>query len=232
VKINKSNNVENFIFKDNIYIFHLINDNTYVFTQCRVKAIRGADMRIIKKIKNNIVDNSENDYVFSYNYQNYDKIHFNSFNYMEEFDFEENSEELLKFKLRLRYSKALGSKFTEEQDEYNYVRSINHELFIQSKKEYTEKRRVHSNFIENPEDYFKAKGVWTDWYDFMGVDTLKFIQSKQEWKNFCKEMKITTLDKYYEGCELYNVLPKEPADFYKDFGNITDELRLRERRRK
>jgi predicted helicase len=155
-----------------------------------------------------------------------------SFNYMEKFDFEENSEELLKFKLRLRYSKALGSKFTEEQDEYNYVRSINHGLVIQSKKEYTEKRRVHSNFIENPEEYFKAKGVWTDWYDFMGVDTLKFIQSKQEWKNFCKEMKITTLDKYYEGCELYNVLPKEPADFYKDFGNITDELGLRERRRK
>ena len=86
VKINKSNNVENFIFKDNIYIFHLINDNTYVFTQCRGKAIRCSDMRIIKKIKNNIVDNSENDYVFSYNYQNYDKIHFNSFNYMEDCD--------------------------------------------------------------------------------------------------------------------------------------------------
>ena len=86
VKINKSNNVENFMFKDNIYIFHLINDNNYVFTQCREKGIRGADMRIIKSIKNNIIDNSENDYVFSYNYQNYDKIHFNSFNYMEECD--------------------------------------------------------------------------------------------------------------------------------------------------
>lgn len=149
-----------------------------------------------------------------------------------DFDFEENGEELTKFKLRLRYSKALGSKFTEEQDEYNYVRSINRELVIQSKKEYTEKRRFHSNFVENPEEYFKANGVWTDWYDFMGFDTSKFIQSKQEWKNFCKEIKITTLDKYYEGCELYNLLPKEPADFYKDFGNITDELGLRERRRK
>jgi hypothetical protein len=84
VKINKSNNVENFIFKDNIYVFHLINDNTYVYTECRGKAIRGADMRIIKKIKDNIVDNTENDYIFSYNYENYDKIHFNSFNYMED----------------------------------------------------------------------------------------------------------------------------------------------------
>lgn len=83
VKINKSNNVENVIFKDNIYIFHLINDNTYVYTECRGKGIKDADMRIIKKIKDNIIDNTENDYIFSYNYENYDKIHFNSFNYME-----------------------------------------------------------------------------------------------------------------------------------------------------
>ena len=37
----------------------------------------------------------------------------------EDYNFEENSGELNKIKLRLRYSKALGSKFTEEQDEFN-----------------------------------------------------------------------------------------------------------------
>ena len=151
--------------------------------------------------------------------------------YYEDYNFEENRSELNKIKLRLRYSKALGSTFTEEQDEYNYVRSINHDLNIQSKKEYNDKQQLHTNFIVLPEDYFKGKGVWTDWYDFMGIDTIKFIKSKQEWINFCREKNIKTLDNYYQSCELYDALPKEPADFYKDFTNIPTELGFNRGRR-
>ena len=150
----------------------------------------------------------------------------------EDYNFEENSGELNKIKLRLRYSKALGSKFTEEQDEYNYVKSINASLNIQSKKEYIERKDSHSNFIASPEEYFKSKGVWNNWYDFMGVDTTKFIQSKQEWINFCKEKNIKSLDNYYVACEEHNVLPKEPADFYKDFTNIPAELGFNRNRRR
>ena len=73
------------------------------------------------------------------------------------YEFEENSGELNKIKLRLRYSKALGSKFTEEQDEYNYVRSINACMNIQSKPEYNDKKDKHSNFIASPDNYFKKK---------------------------------------------------------------------------
>ena len=150
----------------------------------------------------------------------------------EDYNFEENSGELNKIKLRLRYSKALGSKFTEEQDEFNYVKSINASLNIQSKKEYIERKDSHSNFIASPEEYFKSKGVWNNWYDFMGVDTTKFIQSKQEWINFCKENNIKSLDNYYVACEEHNVLPKEPADFYKDFTNIPTELGFNRNRRR
>lgn len=149
----------------------------------------------------------------------------------EEYDFEENGGELNKIKLRLRYSKALGSKFTEEQDEYNYVRSINTGLNIKSKKEYIQTQEFHSNFIVSPEEYFKSKGIWNNWYDFMGVDTSKFIQSKQEWINLCKEKNIKTLDDYYKFCEINDVLPKEPADFYKDFTNIPTELGFNRNRR-
>ena len=53
----------------------------------------------------------------------------------EDYIFEENIGELNKIKLRLRYSKALGSKFTEEQDEYNYVRSINLTLNIKNMRQ-------------------------------------------------------------------------------------------------
>jgi predicted helicase len=151
--------------------------------------------------------------------------------YYEDYNFEENGDELNKIKLRLRYSKALGSKFTEEQDEYNYVRSINSSLNIKSKQEYTEKQDIHSNFIAFPEEYFKIKGVWNNWYDFIGLDTLKFIQSKQEWMNFCKEKNVKTLNGYYMSCEEYDILPKEPADFYKDFTNIPTELGFNRNRR-
>jgi superfamily II DNA or RNA helicase len=146
-------------------------------------------------------------------------------------EFQENSHELNKIKLRLRYSKALGSKFTEEQDEYNYVRSVNAGLKIQSKREYNECRNIHSNYIVSPEEYFTKKGVWNNWYDFLGTNTLKFIQSKQEWINFCKEKNIGSLDEYYEACEIYAVLPKEPDVFYKDFKNIPTELGFNFRRR-
>jgi len=150
----------------------------------------------------------------------------------QDYIFEENMGELNKIKLRLRYSKALGSKFTEEQDEYNYVRSINSSLNIKSKKDYIQQQKIHSNFIASPEEYFKSKGVWNNWYDFMGVDTTKFIQSKQDWINFCKEKSIKSLDDYYICCEEYDILPKEPADFYKDFTNIPSELGFNRHRRK
>jgi superfamily II DNA or RNA helicase len=152
--------------------------------------------------------------------------------YYEDYIFEENGGELNKIKLRLRYSKSLGSTFTEEQDEYNYVRSINLTLNIQSPKEYIEKRDIHPNFIDSPEEYFKSRGVWNEWYDFMGVDTLKFIQSKQEWINFCKEKNIKSLDDYNICCNKYDVLPKEPACFYKDFSNIPSELGFNRNRRR
>ena len=148
-----------------------------------------------------------------------------------DFVFEDNGDELEKLKLRLRYSKTLGSKFTEEKDEYNYVRSINAGLNIQSKTEYGERKDMHVNFIDNAEEYFKSKGVWDNWYDFIGVDTKKFIQSKEEWINFCKEKGIRSLCGYYMLCDEYDSLPKDPGDFYKEFTNIPSEIGFSYRRR-
>lgn len=161
-----------------------------------------------------------------------DNKHTNTINCHHNYEFEENGDELNKIKLRLRYSKDLGSKFTEEQDEYNYVRSINSSLNIKSKKEYIEKERIHTNFIPYPEDYFKSRGVWNNWYDFMGVDTRNFIQYKEDWIKFCRDKNINLLSKYYNYCEEYDILPKEPAHFYKDFTNIPSELGFNRNRRR
>jgi len=147
------------------------------------------------------------------------------------FNFEENQNDLDKIKMRLRYSKALGSDFSEEQDEYNYVRAINISLNVKSKKEYYNTRNKHSNFITSPEEYFKAKGVWIGWYNFLGCDTSGYLEDKIKWKKFCREKKIKTLEDYYENCEIYDVLPKEPADFYREFSNILSELSYNSSRR-
>ena len=138
----------------------------------------------------------------------------------------ENCDELSKLKLRLRHSKSLTSNFSEEQDEYNYVSSINKSLNIQSKKEYFERKSSHINYIEEPEEYFKRKGVWNNWYDFIGVDTKKFIQSKQDWIKFCKEKNVKSLQDYENLCKIFDNLPKEPVYYYIDFTNISNELNI------
>ena len=145
----------------------------------------------------------------------------------------ENKHELEKIMLRLRYSRALGSIHSEEQDEFNYVRELNKELNIQSKEQYADKviKDKHKNYIENPEEYFKLKGVWSNWYDFIGVDTKKFIQDKNDWINFCKENNVKSSDEYNKLCKLHEELPLSPIDFYKDFSNIQKELGINRHRR-
>jgi len=146
---------------------------------------------------------------------------------------EENAIELNKLRLRLRFSKALSSKYSEEEDEYNYVRSINISLHIHSQLEYKETKGTYHYCIPFPEQYFKSKGVWKDWYDFLGIDTTKFIQSKQQWILFCQEKHITSLNDYYKACKQYDILPKEPGQFgkYIGFSNITNELGFNNKRR-
>lgn len=145
---------------------------------------------------------------------------------------DECANELNKIKLRLRHSKSLRSNYSEEQDEYNYVREINRSLNIQSPEEYESKEGIHPHFIKSPEDYFKARGVWTNWYDFMGVDTKKFIHSKVEWINFCKEKKVSSASDYFEKCKFYSVLPSHPVWLYTDFTNIPNELGFYTQRRR
>jgi predicted helicase len=141
-----------------------------------------------------------------------------------------NPDELNKLKLRLRYSKALCSDFSEEQDEFNYVQQLNKELNILSKEEYIEVKNNHSNYIEDPENYFKHKGVWTNWYDFLKIDKTKFIKDKREWQIFCNKKNIKTLLEYEKLCHECPELPQNPAEFYENFSNIMNELNLNKRR--
>ena len=79
-------------------------------------------------------------------------------------------------------------------------------------------------------EYFKS--IWKNWYDFIGVDTKKIIQDKNDWIKFCKEKEVKSLVEYNELCKLYDVLPMNPADFYIGFVSIPIELGLYIKRRK
>ena len=115
---------------------------------------------------------------------------------------------------------------SEEQDEYNYVRSLNKSLNIQSPHEYVAVKAKHENYIPDAEQYFKAKGVWDNWYDFLGVDTTKFIQTKQKWIDFCKEKNIKSYDEYTKLCDIYDCLPRVPEYLYIGCRNVAYELDL------
>ena len=136
----------------------------------------------------------------------------------------ENPEILSKIKMKLKFNKDLFSDFTDEENEYNYIKSINISLKILSKNHYYNSKDTHENYIINPDIYFSKKGVWINWSDFLGYDTSSFISTKEAWTNFCIEKEINNIDKYNEYTDIYPQLPKDPDDFYKDFTNLSNEL--------
>ena len=135
----------------------------------------------------------------------------------------ENIGELENLKIKLRHSKALSSYFSEIEDEYEYIRVVNIELNIQSKEEYIQRKYEHESYIENPVVHFN--GIWKNWVHFLGIDTHLFIQSKTEWKNFCRTNNIKTTDEYKNACDIYSELPKNPNEFYNGFANLFFELK-------
>lgn len=202
-----------------ILVPYIDNDNTESYNKIKnlISQLRNVDDKIEQKIKLNTIDKynkTEND----------DIIHVNNF------ELNDNVNELNNIKLRLKYSKSLYSDLSEEQDEFNYVKSLNKELMLRSIDEYLKSEQIHKHFIEQPEYYFKLCGVWTDWYDFIGVDTSKFIKTKDEWKAFCDDKNIKSVNDYDKLCEKYAILPKYPSYFYKNFSNIMYELGYVKRR--
>lgn len=144
-------------------------------------------------------------------------------------NFIENGDELKKIILKLKKSKALLSKSTEEEDEYNYVKLLNKELEIKSREEYIsqEIKNKHKEYKEDPEEYFKKKGVWTNWNDYLGIKTDNFIQDKEKWIKFCKNINVKSIEDYKEKCKIYKELPINPDEYYKEFSNIPNELKIK-----
>ena len=196
------------------------DDEKESFEKCRmiISKLRIADESIAQKIKINSLNKKKRKKKLK-KYKKYD------------YDInEENIDELNKIKQRLIWSKALTHNFKEEEDEYNYVKSINKTFKLTAKDDYFNNcdKTNHELFIKEPEKYFRKKGVWTHWYDFLSIDTSNFIQTKDEWKIFCKNININSYNQYTEYIKNNNLdnLPNEPELFYSDYkgwGNEFDD---------
>ena len=89
----------------------------------------------------------------------------------------------------------------------------------------------YAGWIEFPKEYFTQKGVWMNWYDFLGIDTSQFLQNKSLWLKRCRQLSIMTLDDYMQACITDSSLPPHPGDLYQDFTNIANELKSTKSRR-
>lgn len=141
----------------------------------------------------------------------------------------DNTLELDKIKIRLRHSTTLMNN--KWKDEYEYLQILNKQYEIKSKQQYLNMREHYDFYIADPEKYFNAKGLWNGWYDFMCVDTSVFIQTKDEWKEYCKSLNIVTLNDYKEMCLEHECLPIDPSNFYLDFTSVVNELIKNNKRR-
>jgi predicted helicase len=149
----------------------------------------------------------------------------------EELYLEDNNNELNQIKLRLKYKGSLKSNCSQEEDEFNLMKHINQQLNIKDKYEYPIRKNENNMYKENPDKYFKKHGVWNGWYDFLGIDTTKFIKTKNEWILFCKKKNVKDVDMYKNLCAEYPQLPHEPKEFYPGFTNICNELGVFNQRR-
>jgi superfamily II DNA or RNA helicase len=124
---------------------------------------------------------------------------------------------LKNLKLRLIHSGALKSGLTAEQDEYNYIRGC--VAMVSSRAEYARLAPLEG-WPEDPEDYFKITGQWVSWADFLSI---KSNLSLEEWREFCRDKKITTPADYASQCGAYG-LPKDPGDVYPNFSGFRNEF--------
>lgn len=131
-----------------------------------------------------------------------------------------NKSKLNNIILDLYHSNAFGRKLDIKR-EFEIVKEMVRLKKFKSVKEYLE-----SDFIKNPNIYFT--GVWTDWFDYLGIDTSGWIQTLIEWKKYCLEKNINSSSEYY--LNLDEKLPPEPGYFYPNFKGIYNELARRKRR--
>lgn len=147
----------------------------------------------INSIKNNISDKTISKYV----------------------SLEEDNKILNKIKLELYKGKCFCKDLTLQKEFELY-----HKIILDNKFKCVNDYLESDVKYKNPDIYFN--GVWTDWFEFLGINTSKWIDNLIEWKRYCKLKGITDAKSYYKNLD--DKLPPEPEYFYSNFKGINKEL--------
>jgi superfamily II DNA or RNA helicase len=105
------------------------------------------------------------------------------------------------------------------KERYDLIRDLNKSMGLLSKSAYEASSDRHAKYINHPERYFDC---WTNWYDFLGVDTSDFPQTKLDWVRVCKAMGIVSWEDYKQKCTAS--LPANPGEMYEDYTNWDQEF--------
>ena len=83
IKINKDRNVDRFLKINAEYYMYLTQSDSLIHVKCIGVGIRGADLKILSTTKNGKSIKADEGSVFGYQYEHFDAVHFNSFEYRE-----------------------------------------------------------------------------------------------------------------------------------------------------
>ena len=128
---------------------------------------------------------------------------------------EKDNYNLNKLKLELFKSGCFDSELSLSKEFELYYKLVLSYKF-KSVKEYLNSELKY----KNPEIYFN--GLWKNWFEFLGIDTSKWINNKQSWIEYCKRKNIKNAEDYY--LKLDSNMPPEPQYFYSNFTNFENEL--------
>lgn len=107
------------------------------------------------------------------------------------------------------------------RERYELIRDLNKSMGLISKNAYEASSHTHPNYIDHPERYFDC---WTNWYDFLGVDTTTFPQTKLDWVRVCRAMGIVSWEDYKQ--KYTTSLPANPGEMYSDYTNWDKEFEM------
>jgi len=105
--------------------------------------------------------------------------------------------------------------------EYELFKTCNQEYSIKTNTEYFN-RIKEFNYEPNPLE--KYKNIWTNWYDYLGIDTSKYPKTSDEWKKRCRQLKIKNYFDYQNIILNQNIIdmPLMPEEIYPIKNLITE----------
>ena len=106
--------------------------------------------------------------------------------------------------------------FVKEKNEYAKLKEYNKTLNFNSIDDYINTKETNEKYIEDPKEYFGH--IWTNWYDFLQIDTSIYPKNKEELIVICKKNNINTEKQYLSRIQNNNIyLPLMPNELYSDF---------------